>query len=1636
MFQETTFGRLVREKRRTLDLTQEELAHRVGCAPVTLRKIEYDSLRPSVQIAERLAMALGIPLEERAAFVHTARASLRPDKAPTPTTTPAPAPEEIGLEDLSGRAIRGYALGDRIGAGGFGAVYRAVQPLVDREVAIKIILPQYANHSDFIRRFEAEAQLVARLEHPYIVPLYDYWREPGVAYLVMRLLRGGNVQSRLNNGPLSIDTFERVIDQIGSALYAAHRAGVIHRDLKPANVLLDEDGNAYLADFGIAKNLGNPNPEDQTLADALIGSPAYASPEQIRSESVRPQTDIYCLGVLMYELLTGHKPFHGPTPIDFIQQHLSLPVPSLSLNGLGLPAALDEVIAHATAKNPAERYNNVLNLLEEVHQALGPRQLASTGHVPIQRPLTDSDNPYKGLRAFAESDADDFFGREALVQQLLVRLGETGDLSRFLAIIGPSGSGKSSVVRAGLVPALRRGALPDSENWFIVELVPGSQPFEEIEAALLRIAVNPPPSLLSQLLEDERGLLRAARRCLPDDPRVELVLVIDQFEELFTLTNQESTRALLLESLVTAVLEERSRVRVVVTLRADFVDRPLSYVDFGELFRQRTEFVLPLTSDELELAISGPAERVGLTLESGLTAAMMSEVGGQPGALPLLQYTLAELFERRELSTLTRAAYQSLGGVVGALAKRADEVFTGLDQAHQQLALHIFLRLITLGEGVEDTRRRVAIAEIESLASDNPNDPPDFTKVLEVFGKSRLLTFDHDPVTRGPTVEVAHEALLREWPRLHGWLTDWRAAIRLQRQLAQAAQEWTNAGQDASFLLAGARLAQFESWAATSSLVLTAQERAYLQASQAERQRLLAAEQDRQHRELAAAHKLAETERQSAGRLRLRNRLISAVGGLALVAAIIAALLGGSANQAAQNNATLAAQNQAIANQNGLIAATAQAASTQANLQRAAALNAQATAQSEAESRATQQVVAQTNFANAESQRLAAEANGVLQRGESAELAALLAIRGLQAQYSPQADAALQRASRFDYGKRLFITSERIYSVAFAPDGQSFVAASANGNALMFDVITGQALGELKGHTAPIQAISYSLDGKLIVTAGDDKTARIWDAVTHQQLHLLGGHTDVINKMSLSNDGNYVLTLSLDNTIRLWSVQTGAQLQKFEVAGPIAAIFTVDSKSILAIDDRNNLHQWDVATGQPLHTFNLSLTNVSGFTPSPDGKYLLTYNTDKLLRLWDLGTGRLVRTFSGHTEIIFQAVFSPDGKQLLTGSLDTTARLWDVASGQELRRFTAHTASVYTVAFAPDGQSILTGGKDGTVRLWDIDAPVERDTFAGHSSFVFGLAFSPNGQLLITGSADGTAHVWDLSTGQRLYSLSSIPRVDALDVSPDGQWVLTNGEGAIAQLWDLKNGSLLRTFGLPNGNDLGAFTPNGQAVLTMAPNNQPSVTLWNATTGQEIRTFVGLTAGLSTAAISPDGNYLVTGADNGDPANIQLWDIKSGQLRLALQNPGGAMHVVFSPDGLSIAAASRDNIGRLWDTRTGQLIREFVGHTNIIWRIAISPNGQYLLTASQDKSARLWDMATGQQVRLFPGHGNASVASAIFSPDGKTIVVGSFDGVAQQTETDIDTLVRSVCARLLRDFTPGEKIVYSIQDDRPTCPNP
>ena len=504
-------------------------------------------------------------------------------------------------------------------------------------------------------------------------------------------------------------------------------------------------------------------------------------------------------------------------------------------------------------------------------------------------------NPYRGLRAFTEADARDFFGRTTSVRQVVERLEEPVTGARFVAVVGPSGCGKSSLVRAGVVPALRDGV--SDEPILVTELSPGRHPYDELEAALVRVSVRAVRRMGDVLRGSPRGLIEAVDRAIPGE--ADVTIVIDQLEELFTLTDDETERTDFLECVRVASVDPDSRVRVIATLRADFYDRPLVYPRFGRLLASRTETVAPLQPDELEQAIRAPAERSGVHIEQGLVAEMIADAAHQPGALPLIQFTLTELFDRRAGGEMTLATYRELGGIVGTLSTSADEAVRRADPDERRAIRQVLLRLVALGEGRSDTRRRVARSSLDALDLD----PSAIDRVLDTFGRLRILTFDREPASREPTVEIAHEALLEAWPRLRGWIDEAREDLRQERILTRAATDWVASRQDPSFLLRGTRLDQADTWVRTTDLVLAHDLRRYVATSNSERDDARRAEEQRRVSEV-------EIERRSARRLRA---LVAVFAVAALVAGSLTLIATGQGRRAEREAAISAARELAAA---------------------------------------------------------------------------------------------------------------------------------------------------------------------------------------------------------------------------------------------------------------------------------------------------------------------------------------------------------------------------------------------------------------------------------------------------------------------------------------------------------------------------------------------------------------------------------------------------------------------------------------------------------------------------------------------------------------------------------------------------
>jgi WD40 repeat protein/serine/threonine protein kinase len=1477
--------------------------------------------------------------------------------------------------------IRGYELHELIGAGELGAVYRATQPLVGREVAIKVIPPQYANQPDFIRRFESEAQLIARLEHIHIRPLYDYWREPDGAYLVMRWLGGGSLRSALDRqrtpagDEWDLPVVARLLDQIAAALAAAHRQGVVHGNLKPVNILFDTEGNAFLTDFRIAEDVGRPS--GPLPSDDSVRSGDYLSPEQASGELPTPQSDQYSLAIIVYEILAGEHPQAKPTPVN---QNRWPCLPPLDARRPDLPKGLIAVLQRATAENPAERYPDLLAFAAAFRNVL---ELAPTQSMALAIPETpawDIVNPYKGLRAFQEADAADFFGREALIDRLLARLNERVETRRFAAVVGPSGCGKSSVVKAGLLPALRRGGLPGSEKWFVVEMMPGAHPLEELEIGLLRIAANQPAGLMEQLRRDDRGLLRAARLILPAEDS-ELLLLIDQFEQVFTQVEDQSEIAHFLSSLFVAVTDPRSCLRVILTLRADVYDRPLLHRDFGNLIRQRTEVVVPLNVDELRRAIVAPAERVGVTFEPGLGATIVADVNRQPGALPMLQYALTELFERREGQRLTKNAYQAIGGVSGALTRRAEEVYALLDAAGQVVARQLFLRLVTPVEGTVMVRRRVLLSELTSITFEaEPPDrefaPPDartdwafdagipharpapalapgeqakaVDRVVEAFGKSRLLSFDHDTVTRGPTVEVAHEALLSEWQRLRDWLDDSRADLRMQRLLAAAVAEWQAAGQEASFLLQGARLEQFAAWANATALALTQAERAYLHASQSYWQRRQAEEASRRLREAEATQKLDAAERQrlqeqrdAARRLGQRNRVILVAASLTL----LLALLSGFFLTVARQQAALAVSRQ--------LAEVARRHSA-VHYDQAVLLSLEA-----------------LRFANTFEARDA--------------LVTIL-----------QEQAPLRQ---YLHGHLASVTA-----ATFSPDGAMLASASTDGTILVWDAATGKVAGSsLVSPDGMVTDLAFTPDGSSLVSARSTGQATLWDLNTRQPLELPVASVGKVVSVAFAPDGRRLALATTNGTVFLWDVTAGQvigqPLQTYRNSVRDVA-FSTDGKWLAVGGDDNNVVIWNLETLEPL-LLSGHQDSVLAVAFSPDGTQLASGGGDGAILLWELGdAAHLVSQLNQHEEPVYSLAFSTDGRRLASGSADATVVLWDLTTFQPIGRSLAgHAGAVSAVAFSPDGQTLVSGSYDDALIVWDVALrlPV-------HTRPITGLAFSPDSARLASASLDRTVSLWDIATGRAVGAplMGHQAPATAVAYSPDGNTVASADGDSIIILWDVRSGQATTLAGHQKLVTSLAFSPDGRTLASASADG--TLRLWEVASGQllgELRD--GHTDWIYAVAFSPDGTRLVSGSKD---RTVRLWDATTRQ-------PIGppltghldwVYSVAFSPDGKMVASGSADNTVILWDIRDIRRPRQIGpplrAHAGYVFSVAFSPDGQTLASGSADHAVILWDVLTGQRLGkpLVSHHDDAYAVS--FSPNGHWLASAGADATYRLWEVD------------------------------------
>ena len=1236
--------------------------------------------------------------------------------------------------------------------------------------------------------------------------------------------------------------------------------------------------------------------------------------------------------------------------------------------------------------------------------------------------LPDGLCPYQGLEVFSTAKHAYFFGRDALIKRMTDQLKQ----HRFLAIIGASGSGKSSIAQAGLLPQLQAGALHNSQNWrYYSPIIPGADPQASLvqtimptssewdaarEQAIAHAYVD--PSYLAELI-DNGG----------DTPAV---LLIDQFEEIFTLCQKETQRSAFINTLLHLIQMPLAGHIVIVTMRTDVESHLVQIPALQSAYEQSQVRMTAMKVNELRDAIEKPAELVGLKFEEGLSEELANEILGKQAALLLLQFTLLKLWENREHNRVTWTAYRDLGGGRQALANSADAFYDGLTAEEKVTTRFILLGIIRPTVEREITPGRVLRQALYQIDT-SPNEIDNTLEQLEQVGLIRLIP-GITPVD--DQVGLAHESVARMWPRLVGWIEESRVIQRRRLRLATTAEQWDTLGRDEGLLLHGLLLEEASQYGDLNPL-----ENAFVRTSNA------AADQERlekeavQQRELDQARALAEAERQraeessrSARRLAYLTIALAFVFTLAVAAAFWAARNG----EIARQNEANALDNQAIADQLRVTAeasaatavAAQDAAIADANLRATAEVDARsqqdAAEQSaiEAEQSATAadeaRATAVASAAEADDARDIAEAQSRLatarelaasaidQLRSDPQLGLLLAIEAVNktlpvdGAVAAEAEDALYRALQASQSQlTLSGHTDWINDIAFSPDGNRVATAGYDTNIKLWDTITGQELMTLEDHSRFVNSVTFSPDGQRLASASDDGFIIVWDAETGERQGVLSGENGTIRALAFSPDNNYLATANGDATVRIWDTRTRrSQHLLFGHLGALQDIvYNSDGSQLASAGGDGRIIIWDAESGRPISSIEPDPDKepvvINGIAFSPNGQWIISALNDGTAEVWDLEKGERLYTLFGHASFVFDAAFSPDGEFMATASGDGTAKLWQAATGQALSTLSGHSGGVAAVDIGPDGR-IATASRDGTAVIWNSEAGLDVMVLSGHEEPVQTVAFSPDGTLVATGGGK-TAKVWDAASGAVLQTLigHNAP-VRGVAFSPDGLQMAAAGEDFTARIWDLETGQMQNPIFIHDTVVYWVtFNGDGSQIVTTDANGV--IRLWDVSTGIEITRFVH-DSPITHAVFSPDQQWLATADNDG---NAIIWDINSGEKLLILTgHEGPVRQVTFNREGNLLATASGDGTAKVWNLDTGSPLRTFSGHAGPVTSVAFGPDGSRLATASLDRTAKLWNTESGQVLRTLLGH-TSGVNSIAFSPDGARLATASSDGTAQ-----------------------------------------
>jgi WD40 repeat protein len=1143
--------------------------------------------------------------------------------------------------------------------------------------------------------------------------------------------------------------------------------------------------------------------------------------------------------------------------------------------------------------------------------------IAATSHI----------NPFPGLRPFREDEEHLFFGRENQVDAMVDKLAAT----RFLAVVGTSGSGKSSLVNCGLRPALRQGLMAQAGTaWRMAQFRPGNNPIGALADALAQDGVlfRDHAATDLSLTEIIEATLRMSKLGLIDifeqaalGEGANLLVVVDQFEELFRYQQLEAQRGGepgTLEqatAFVNLLLEVKERVNchiyIVLTMRSDFLGECTQFPGLAEAINAGQYLVPRMTRDERRAAIERPLGVAAAEMAPVLLTRLVNDVGDKPDQLSILQHALNRTFARWQSEggkgSLELAHYEAIGTMAHALDQHAERAWADLAGDRQQLICEKLFKALTDKTDPRGVRRPTTLGTLCALCEATP---AEVTEVIEVFrrpSRSFLMPPAGDRLKPETVIDISHESLMRVWERLIKWADEEAQSARAYRRLAEAADSHA-AGEvslwrDPELQLAldwRSRNQPNETWAARyhsgfpAAMQFLSESSEAREAERAERQRL-------RQRELDAQREKAESQARNA-----RRRLW--LTGISIAFALAAGIFGYRAHQAS-------------------VIAEANRAEAQLYLRDA-------------------QVAKALTLIKAAGDRKNDQSRNVL-----------LALETL-----PDSRAGIDRPVVGDAQKMLSAGIENlrelkvlggyngaVAGVVSSSAGDRIITSLDDGDAMVWDAATGARLVQLKGHTRRIRAVAVTPDGARFITGSDDGTARVWDAGDGTELRKFEGHSGPIFAVAASADGARIVTGSDDRTARIWDVSDGAELVRFDG-----------------------------------HT-----EPVTAVAATPDGARVVTGSADHSARVWDASSGVELFQLKGHTGAVLAAAVTPDGTRIITGSDDRTARVWNASDGSPLMRPLPHLGSVFDIAVTPEGNRAVTASGDGVMRMWDIKTAVLLFELQGHIGQITGIAVSSDGSRIITGSDDDTTRVWDANTDIELFGLKGHTRsVLAVAIAPDGARIVTGSSDKTARIWDAASGTELQKLEGHTGSVMAVtMTPDRAHIVTGSQDG--TTRIWDAATGAELHKLGGHTGPVWAVAVTPDGGRIITGSQDG---TARIWDAASGAELLRLEGlTASVVAIAVTPDGKGIITGSTDGIVRVWDANTGAPLREFNGHTLAVWAVTATPDGARIVTGSDDRTVRIWEASTGRELRQLIGH-DGPVRSVAVTPNEPRIVSGSEDG--------------------------------------------